>query len=140
MGRINFAKVVLGGLLAGLIINIGESILNILVLGPQMETALRDLGLQPVGGGSIGVFVVLAFVLGILAVWLYAAIRPRFGPGPKTAVRAGLLIWFLAYAWSGIGNAVIGVFPPGLVVIGIVWGLVEAVLATVAGAWIYKES
>src|SRR5437667_4515115 len=47
---------------------------------------------------AIGVFVIGGFVLGVLLVWLYAAIRPRFGPGPKTSLIAGLVLWFLAYA------------------------------------------
>ncbi|HSE60477.1 MAG TPA: hypothetical protein VLA99_17380 [Nitrospiraceae bacterium] len=29
------------------------------------------------------------------ALWLYAAIRPRFGAGPKTALYAGLGVWVL---------------------------------------------
>ncbi|PYS33051.1 MAG: hypothetical protein DMG14_32725 [Acidobacteria bacterium] len=37
MPRINVKGVIIGGLLAGLIINIGESILNIPVLGAQLE-------------------------------------------------------------------------------------------------------
>jgi hypothetical protein len=35
--------------------------------------------LDPVNPVKIGLFAVC-----ILAVWVYAAIRPRFGPGPKT--------------------------------------------------------
>jgi hypothetical protein len=27
--------------------------------------------------------------------WLYAAIRPRYGPGPKTAAVAGFALWFI---------------------------------------------
>ena len=35
-----------------------------------------------------------AFLCGIAAVWLYAAIRPRFGAGLKTALIAGIAVWF----------------------------------------------
>jgi len=31
----------------------------------------------------------------VLLVWLYAAIRPRFGPGPATAAKAGVAAWFV---------------------------------------------
>ena len=37
MGKINLGRVLLGGLLAGLILNIGEFVLNEKVLGPQMK-------------------------------------------------------------------------------------------------------
>ena len=46
-------------------------------------------------GSDIGIFVAMTFVLGILLVWLYAAIRSRYGPGPKAAVVAGLFGWVL---------------------------------------------
>ena len=36
-----------------------------------------------------------------VTVWLYAAIRPRFGPGPKTAICAGLIVWGLSYLYRG---------------------------------------
>ena len=89
MGRINVGRVLLGGLLAGLVINISETILNVVVAGQAMEDGTGARNLPPVGGSAIGGFVVITFLVGIVTVWLYAAIRPRFGPGPGTAVIAG---------------------------------------------------
>ena len=43
MGQINLGRVVIGGLLAGLIINIGEFILNGLLLEEQMNAAMAAL-------------------------------------------------------------------------------------------------
>ena len=65
-----------------------------------MEEALRASNLPALGGSAIGGFVFFAFLLGIVTVWLYAAIRPRFGAGAKTAVIAGLFVWFFAYFYS----------------------------------------
>ena len=81
----------------------------------------------------------MCFGLGILLVWLYAAIRPRFGPGPGTAVCAGLIVWGLAYLWGAIGNGVMGIFSWTTVIVGLVWGLVELIVASIAGAYFYKE-
>lgn len=47
MSGINIGRVVLGGLLAGLVLNIGESILNVPILGAQMDAAMESLGLAP---------------------------------------------------------------------------------------------
>jgi hypothetical protein len=140
MGKVNVGRVILGGLLAGLIINIGEYLLNERVLGAEMEAALQNLGLAPPGGSAIGVFVLMGFILGIATVWLYAAIRPRYGAGPKTAITTGLTVWFLAYLWGSVGFVVMGMFPANLVLFALVWGLVEIVLASLAGAWVYKEA
>ena len=42
------------------------------------------------GQASCTRVVIVDFILGILTVWVYAAIRPRFGPGPRTALTAAL--------------------------------------------------
>jgi hypothetical protein len=140
MATMNIGRVVLGGLLAGLVVNIGETILNMVVIADDMQTALEARNLPAMTGASIGVFVAMAFGLGILMVWLYAAIRPRFGPGPRTAVIAGLAIWLLVYVWGGVADAVMGFMPAGAAMIAMFWGLGESVLATIAGAWLYRES
>ena len=139
MGNINLTRVLLGGLLAGVVINVGEGILNELTLRGDWEAAMQALQLPMVGGVIQGVlFIVLGFVLGIVAVCIYASIRPRFGAGVKTAVIAGLTVWVLIYIGFGF-PFLAGVFPTKLFWISAVWGLVEVPLATVAGAWVYKE-
>jgi hypothetical protein len=139
MGRINMGRVLLGGLVAGLIINIGEYLLNEPILGEQWRAAMVSLNRSAISGQGIGVFIAMSFVLGITAVWLYAAIRPRFGPGPKTAICAGLLVWFLAYLFPTIGNYVLQLFPGKILATATIWGLFEVPLATLAGAWLYRE-
>jgi hypothetical protein len=139
MSRINMRRVILGGIAAGVVINVGESILNLVVLGADMEAAMARLNLPPIGGQAIGVFVFMGFVVGILTTWLYAAIRPRFGPGPKTAMCAGAIVWFFAYFYSGLGMVVMGMFTARLMTIAVAWGLVEILVAAVVGAALYKE-
>lgn len=140
MGKINFARVILGGLLAGLVINIGEYLLNEPILGDEWRAALVSLNRPIIGGSQIAVFVILGFVLGIAIVWLYAAIRPRFGAGPKTAICAGLFVWFLVYLYASIMQHTLNLFPDRLLVISTIWGLVELSIAAVAGAWLYRET
>src|SRR5437870_2454167 len=108
MGKINWTRVILGGLVAGVIINVFESVLNGVILAKDMEAAISALGRQ-MGGGALALFIAWGFLVGIFAVWLYAAIRPRFGAGPKTALCAGAAVWGLGYLLAsviGIGAAV----------------------------------
>ena len=139
MSEINTVGVIKGGLVAGLIINISQTILNVPVVGPRMEAELAARNLPDVGGAAVATFVVMCFVLGLLMVWLYAAVRPRLGPGPKTAACVGSVVWTLIYLWGGVGNATMGFFSWNLAIIGMVWGLGESILAAVAGAYFYKE-
>ncbi len=139
MGKINLARVIGGGLLAGLIINIGEYIINEPILGERWNAALKALNVPAMGGSSVSYFVGVSFAVGLVAVWLYAAIRPRFGAGVKTAILAGVAAWALAYLIPSASGVGMHVFPRRLLLYGTLWGLIEIPLATVNGAWMYKE-
>jgi hypothetical protein len=139
MSTINTGKVVSGGLVAGLIMNISEYILNEPVLGTQMAAIMIERNLPAIGGSAIGVFVVMTFILGIFTIWLYAAIRPRYGAGVNTAICAGLAVWFTAYLLPSISFQVLGFMPMNMITIVVVWGAVEMMVASVAGAYFYSE-
>ncbi len=142
MQRINVGRVILGGLLAGLVMNLSEAALHGGVLGKDGAELFRSFGVpdspNPV---YMAALVGVTFVIGIAAVWLYAAIRPRFGAGPQTAIVAGLAVWVLAHVWSGVylGAGFAGLVTPRLAWLPVAWGLVEAPLGTLAGAWLYRE-
>ena len=138
MKGINLGRVVGGGLVAGLVITIGEAILNMPVLGGEWDQAMGALGIVQ-GTGAIVFYIVGAFVIGIVGVCLYAAMRPRLGPGPATAVKVGLVIWLLGWAWPTLGLLFWNVFPAKLIWVSLVWGVVEVPVAMVAGAWLYRE-
>jgi hypothetical protein len=144
MGKINMGRVILGGLVAGLVMNASEAFLHAGVLGEDGAKLVEDwkrLGLELDIRPSLLFWLIgITFVLGILAVWTYAAIRPRFGPGPKTALCAGLAVWAMSYLYAAVYiDAGIVVWPPKLTWLPVAWGLVEIPLATLLGAWVYKE-
>jgi hypothetical protein len=140
MGKVNWTRVILGGLLAGVVIDIAEGIMSGLVLDEQWTAAIEALGKSAaMSGGAIAVVNILGFVIGIFVVWLYAAIRPRYGAGPKTAAGAGAAVWLIAYLIPSVFPVIMDFFPAALMVISLSVGLVEIVAATLLGAWIYKE-
>jgi pimeloyl-ACP methyl ester carboxylesterase len=140
MGKINLGRVLMGGLLAGLIINIGEFIFNGLLFVEEMNAAMAALNKPPVDASMIVWFVVFGFGLGCMMVWVYAAIRPRFGAGVQTAICAALTVWGLAYLYPTLGFVILNLFPRRMMVIGTIWGLFELAIAGVAGAWLYSET
>ena len=78
--------------------------------------------------------------MGILMTWWYAAIRPRFGAGPKTAAIAGFAVWLI-----GVGQMLKSVataepapnLPAGPVVP--LLSLLMIIASSEVGAWVYKE-
>lgn len=140
MGKINFGRVLLGGLVAGLVMNVGEYLLNDKVLGSQMKDYFSEHKFPMPGGKAIGIAVVMVFVLGIVMVLGYAAIRPRFGAGPKTAIIAGLFAWFGVYLFNNILGAAFGFVPTNILALVLGWGLVEYLVGALVGAWLYKEA
>ena len=139
---INTQKVLIGGIAAGFVMNVIDFVSNTYILGARMKAesdafkpGLSD---QMMTGKAIAGYIVMDFVLGILLVWTYAAIRPRFGPGLKTATYAAVLFWLLA------GIFMSGFMHMGMMSAGLWWtfafiGLVNFFLSAWAGAKLYSE-
>ncbi len=140
MNKINHRRVLMGGLIAGAVINIGEYLLNEVVLVRQMEETFRRFSMPRPGANFIALAVFLTLLLGIMIVLLYAMIRHHFGPGPPTAIVAALIVWFCVYVYAGILSGALFAIPVHLLALGIVWGLVEYSFGAVLGAWVYKEA
>jgi len=136
----NFPKIIIGGLLAGLVMNVIDFIVNVPMLGAQWESTTKALHLMTEpseSAGAIG-WITVDFLCGIALVWLYASIRPRYGAGPKTAMIAGLAVWFItrltfsSYVFGGI-------YPMSLIGGSSVGALVASLAGGVIGCWVYSE-
>ena len=140
MGKTNWARVLLGGVVAGVVLIVLGFISNNLYLKDLWDPAVE--ALNPVFEDTLGFqlfWVVFALVTGTLAVWIYSAVRPRLGAGPKTAILVGLAVWILCpLSYSAI-SASFGLFPAEILVPDSLTNLVVYVAATLAGAWVYKE-
>jgi hypothetical protein len=141
MGKINLSRVVLGGIVAGIVIDAFEGILNGVILSSQWAEVLTGLGKSStMSAKQIVAFDIWGFAVGILTVGLYAAIRPRFGAGPRTGVLAGLAVWALAFAMGDATPVFLHIFPVGTMATSLVVEAVGMAIAGVAGAAVYKES
>ncbi len=139
---INTKKVLIGGFAAGVVMNVIDFISNTYILGARVKAesdafkpGMSD---QMMTGSAIRGYIVMDFVLGILLIWTYAAIRPRFGPGMKTATYAAVLFWLL----SGIFLS--GYMHMGMMSAGLWWtfafsGLVNFWVSAWVGARLYSE-
>ena len=142
MGRIDTARVVIAGLVAGLVMNVVDSVSNGMLLGSRwmVQAELLHPGLVArVGMLSTYGWVTIDFVLGVVTVWCYAAIRPRFGAGPATAVRAALAVWVASHAMYA-SYVTMGLFSWKLIAASSAAGLVASLLGGLAGGRLYREA
>jgi hypothetical protein len=140
----NTGKVVVAGLVAGIVANVLGFLLFGMWLMPRftadMNAAAPSLAARAEASGAMGMVwqIFGGFVVGFVSAWLYAAIRPRFGPGAKTAIYAGLVVWILGF-----------IFHLDLLLYGLtstttyMLATVAALIQTLATAWVagmlYKE-
>ena len=140
MGKINWGRVILGGLLAGVVVNLFEGVAG-WAFQQEYQAAMAALGKAvEITPALMACFLAYGFVYGIFAVWFYAAVRPRYGPGPKTAACAGLAVWFIGYFLPTLGYIMSDLFPTPLMLKACAVGLVETIIGTQLGAWLYKEA
>lgn len=142
--NMNRQKLLVGGLAAGVVLNVIDFLTHGVLLADRMQADANafkpGLGDQmaAMGGGQIAMYVFFDFIIGLLLVWTYAAIRPRFGPGVRTAGYAGLLFFVFGMILVH-GYKEMGIMSPGLWwTYSLVW-LVALLLASAVGAWLYSE-
>jgi hypothetical protein len=141
MERINVGRVLLGGIVAGIVGNILGYLVDGVILAPQWTTAMQALGKGDFSIKQIIAFNLIGLAYGVFAVWLYAAMRPRYGAGPKTALLAGLAVWVAGVLLPNAGFMVaMKLFPRDLTAMTTLAGVVEWAAAILVGASVYKES
>jgi hypothetical protein len=141
MGKMNMTRVILGGIVAGIIIDACEGVINGVVLQRQWADAFTALGKSPLlSVKQIVALNIWGLAVGILTIWLYAAIRPRYGAGPRTAICAGLAMWAPAFALASAVPVFFHIYPVNLSVVSVALEAIEMILAGLAGAAIYKEN
>jgi hypothetical protein len=130
----NTKRIVLGGLMAGLVLNIGEALLHGTLLSDRTAAAMTTLGRDSVGTPlGLTLLVAATFAQGLVGMWLHAVTR-------EPAILIGLALWFLSalysatYFYAGFP----GLIPDDVVWWPVAWEIVQYPLAMLAGAAVYK--
>ena len=141
MAKINMGRVILGGIVAGIVADLLGYLVDGVVLAPRWAEGMKALGHSDFSSNAWIWFNILGLASGIILIWLYASIRPRYGAGPRTAIYAGLAIWIVGvllpnatFMWAA------GLFPARLALLTTLGALVEVVAGALAGAALYKEA
>ncbi len=140
MAKVNAGRVVLAGLVAGLVVNVIDFVVNVPILGQQWAAATTAVGVRisDVGGQSTAGWIVVDFIAGVFTAWLYGAVLPRYGGGAKTGLIAGFAVWLLEHvALSSL--AFLGLYPAGLILSSAVGGLVANLAGGFIAAKLYRD-
>ena len=139
MSGINIGRVLIGGIVAGVVANAGDYLVNQVILVDDGTQLVQRLNLdQAQVQASSTTWIIVDFIYGILLVFAYAAMRPRFGPGPRTAVISGLTL-YLAITAVLAGFMSMGMFVEDAFLRSAGLQLVIALAASIAGAAVYRE-
>ena len=142
MSGINMWKVVTGGLLAGIVFNLIDFLINGFLMVEDFAANAARLGLDPATQTTpdvIATWVIVDFIFGLTVVFIYAAIRPRFGPGVKTAIIAGILLWIAPTALI-LGFSKSAILSMAIFGKMLIPTLINACAGSIAGAWAYTEA
>jgi hypothetical protein len=141
MGKINMGRVIIAGIVAGLVADVLGYLVDGVLLAPQWADGMKALGHGDFSSNMWILFNVLGLVSGIALIWIYAAIRPRFGAGAKTAVCAGLAVWLIGALLPNLSFMwVAGLFSHRLMLMTTLGAAVEITVGAIAGAALYQES
>ncbi|HEX7778491.1 MAG TPA: hypothetical protein VF424_04595, partial [Vicinamibacterales bacterium] len=109
------------------------------VLRPDFEIMRQRLNLDPVAANNPVPWIIVDFILGFLLIVTYVGFRARWGPGPKTAIYAGVVIFVSIASVMGALTA-IGVFTTDTYLKSSALSLITTISAALAAAFVYKES
>jgi hypothetical protein len=141
MAAINQGRVWLGALVGGIVWWLWSAGVNTAMLG-RLYTEAQQKG-QLLASSRISLFIVFwlvtLIILSAVIASLYGHLRQTMGPGPKTALKIGLMVGFAAGFPLSLCMATWGTFP---VTMPIWWCLdlwVGACVSAVISGWLYKD-
>jgi len=135
----NGTRVLLGGLAAGLVLLASGIALGHGVLGHDYIRAFASHRAHPVSTATVIENTAVRLAYGFLVAFLYAALRPRFGAGPRTAVVAALFVWVAAYVPRFLELHEFGILNGWRLGVSVPWSLAEVLLASLLAGSIYRE-
>src|SRR5215207_3975937 len=142
MATINWGRLILGSLIAAIIMFVTDGLIHGTIAQADWKAIYNALGAaEPAEHGtSMVYFALFELGRGFTAMMFYALMRAYFGAGPKTAVLAGILGW-IAFSLTGPAQFIpLGFFSNALwLKLGAIH-LVTSILATIAGAALYKDA
>ena len=142
MARINWGRLILGSLIAAVILFVTDGFIHEKLARTDWMAVYDGLSARPPEphGTSMAYFAFFELGRGFIAMMFYATMRAYFGAGPKTAVLAGIVAW-IAFSITGPAQFIpLGFYSTALWLKVGVLHLITSIIATIAGAALYKDA
>ena len=142
MAQINWGRLFIGSLIAAIIMFVTDGFIHETIARTDWTAVYEGLGarMPEPHTTSMVYFVIFELGRGFTAMMFYVLMRAFFGAGPKTAVLAGIVGW-IAFSLTGPAQFIpLGFFSNALwLKVGAIH-LVTSIIATIAGAALYKDA
>jgi hypothetical protein len=141
MARINWGRLILGGLVAAIMMFFADGFIHERLVRTDWTAVYAGLraAMPEPHGSSMVYFALYELGRGLIAMMFYATMRTHFGPGPKTAVLAGIASW-VAFSLTGPAQFIpLGFFSTALWMKVGAMHLVTSIVSTIVGAAMYKD-
>ncbi len=141
MAKINWGRLIVGTLIAAIIMFVTDGLVHETIARADWRAVyagLRAAEPEP-HSTSMAYFAVFELGRAFISMLFYVTMRSLFGAGPKTAVLAGIAGW-IAFSLTGPAQFIpLGFFSNALwLKVGAIH-LVTSIVATMAGAALYKD-
>ncbi len=139
MGNVNFGRLMLSAIVAGVIYFVCDGTIHGALLGQYHMAAVKAVNPNPTADNTAYIYFAL-FDLGkgLVAMLIYVSARVPCGAGPKTAAIAGLIAWLATEVLPSIEWMPFPFYDKSFFVKVIALELLPMVLGAVLGAWLYK--
>jgi len=141
MNDVNWNKFALGALIVAVIGFVSDGFLHRYMVDSQWDAVVTALGLEKLhehAGWTMVYFFVFELGRGFLTMYTYVLLRPRLGPGAKTATWAGVVAW-VAFSLTGPAQFIpIGFYSESLWISVALYQLAFSIIAAIVGAAPYS--
>jgi hypothetical protein len=142
MAQINWGRLIVGSLIAAIIMFVADGFIHETIAKADWRALYEALGAREPEphGSSMIYFAIFELGRGFTAMMFYVLMRAFFGAGPKTGVLAGIVGW-IAFSLTGPVQFIpLGFFSNALwLKVGAIQ-LIVSIVATIAGAALYKDA
>jgi hypothetical protein len=142
MPRLNWPRLFLATLIAAIIMFLSDGLLHERVFNADWLSVYAHLGATEPHHDALGLAYFAVFELGraFTTIFLYALMRSFFGAGPKTAVLAAVVGW-IAFSLTGPAEFIpLGFYSHALWLKVGAAQLITSIVATLAGAALYRDA